>query len=238
MPIINIGGAVVRVSPLNFDEFFQTAVLRSDQFALCDRFDRLKQLQFDVSPQTNQTILTLRSGPITSNTVITLPSSSGTVVTNSFVLIQPDLGTSPTANTSAATLILTSSDSSVSITGNSSTNTVDFKSASSGGSGAIVETGSWSSPSLITTTISVPGSQRAKIYIKGNGVPVSALIGSGSGTQELYLVTTDSTNTITLTNYLSNVMLSGTWYGKQGSMICLHWTQGLNKWVEAHRNEI
>jgi len=43
-----------------------------------------------------------------------------------FTIIQPDAGTSPTADSAADTLSLTSSDSSITITGNSTTDTIDF----------------------------------------------------------------------------------------------------------------
>ncbi len=54
-------------------------------------------------------------------------SSSGSGSSNAFTIIQPDSGTSPTATSGHTTLTLTSSDSSISITGNSVTNTIDLK---------------------------------------------------------------------------------------------------------------
>lgn len=54
---------------------------------------------------------------------ITTPQS---VNVNSFSIIQPDLGTSPVANSPNDTLILTSSDNSVTITGDSTTDTIDI----------------------------------------------------------------------------------------------------------------
>lgn len=45
----------------------------------------------------------------------------------SFSTIQPDNGTSPTATTPTDTLTLTSSDESLDITGDSGTDTLDFK---------------------------------------------------------------------------------------------------------------
>jgi hypothetical protein len=56
-------------------------------------------------------------------------SSSGS---NSFTIMQPPLGTSPTASSATDTLTFASSDSSVTITGNSGTKTLDFKAASPG----------------------------------------------------------------------------------------------------------
>jgi hypothetical protein len=46
---------------------------------------------------------------------------------NSFVIWQPPTGTSPTASSSSDTMTLTSSDGSLIITGNSTTDTLDFK---------------------------------------------------------------------------------------------------------------
>lgn len=62
---------------------------------------------------------------------------------NSFGVVQPDHGTSPSAGTPDATVTFTSSDASVTITGNSSTNTVNFQSTGGGGgaSGAITSLG-------------------------------------------------------------------------------------------------
>jgi len=66
---------------------------------------------------------------------ISVSSSDGTTtITNtgaasdSFTIIQPDHGTSPTASSSTDTLTLTSSDGSVYIDGNSTTKTIDFTS--------------------------------------------------------------------------------------------------------------
>jgi hypothetical protein len=48
---------------------------------------------------------------------------------NSFALMQPITGTTPTASSSTDTLTFTSSDSSISVIGNSTTKTLDFKRA-------------------------------------------------------------------------------------------------------------
>ena len=69
------------------------------------------------------------------------------------------------------------------------------------------------------------------------GALVVSSIGNGAATQELYLVCTSNVNTLELDN-MANVQLSGSWVGKLGSLLCLHWTPGLNKWLEDHRNEI
>lgn len=51
---------------------------------------------------------------------------------NAFSTIQPDAGTSPVASSATDTLTLTSSDNSITITGDSTTDTIDFVVASSG----------------------------------------------------------------------------------------------------------
>ncbi len=160
-------------------------------------------------------------------------SSGGGGGGNAFAFVQPDAGTTPAAG-SSDTLIQTSSDGSVLITGNSGTKTIDFTKA-----GMIVEISSWSSPTSLANaaTISAPTKNREKRYLVSSGGAVVVTIANGSNTKELYLVGTHDTNTVEIDSS-SNVVLSGPWVGKLGSMICLHWTQGLNKYIEAHRNEI
>lgn len=53
--------------------------------------------------------------------------SGGGGTTDSFSIMQPDNGTSPTASSPTDTLSLTSSDKTVDVTGNSSTDTIDFR---------------------------------------------------------------------------------------------------------------
>lgn len=55
--------------------------------------------------------------------------------TNSFTTIQPPNGTSPTASSPTDTLTLTSTDGTVTITGNSATDTIDFSVAASASPG-------------------------------------------------------------------------------------------------------
>lgn len=120
-------------APDRKDIFDQTGVAHNGQFAICDKHDVVKQLKFDTSLQTTNTTTTLQAGSIASDVTITLPSTGGTLAltngatSNSFTTIQPDHGTSPVAVTSTDTLTLTSSDGSVNITGNSTTDTIDFK---------------------------------------------------------------------------------------------------------------
>jgi len=105
-------------------------------------------------------------------------------------------------------------------------------------SGGLVETGSYSSPQLITTTIAIPTDMRSRVYVKGSsGAVVNPTLGSGSSTKEMHLFGASDTNTVEL-NTASNLILSGKIILKDKTQLCLHWIAGLNKWVEAFRNEI
>lgn len=112
--------------------------------------------------------------------------------------------------------------------------------ASSGGGGAIVDTGSYGSPQTVagSGSITVPGSQRGRIYIAStSGAVTGVTIGAGSGTEELYIVGTSSTNTVQMISS-TNIQLSGTIVFNQGTLLSLQWVSGLSKWLEVCRNEI
>lgn len=122
-------GQVVTLTPsLSFDQFLQSGVIRADQFAICDKIDRLKQMQFDVSSLATNSTVIVKAGASSGTTTITLPASSGTLTATAFGIVQTPTGTSPTATTGNSTLNLTSAGSSgnININGNSSTNTVDI----------------------------------------------------------------------------------------------------------------
>ena len=101
----------------------------------------------------------------------------------------------------------------------------------------IVNTSSYASPSVITTAITIPADQRARLFVKGSGAVVDPTLGAGSGTQELFLLGCNDTDTIEL-NTASNLILNGAIVLKDKTQLALHWVSGLNKWVEASRNEI
>lgn len=104
--------------------------------------------------------------------------------------------------------------------------------------GAIVDTASWVSPTLITTTITVPANQRARMFLAGNGgAVVGPTLSDGSGTKELFLVGTSNSATIEL-NSTTNLLLSGKIILRQGTILSLQWVAGLVKFVEVGRNEI
>lgn len=136
MPITKntITSEIVFTPPDRGDLFAATGVARNGNFAVADKQDVLKQVKIDPGAQTSNTTLTVASGAITADTTITLPVNSGTVSTASFKIVQTPLGTSPTATSPTDTLTLTSSDNSVSITGNSSTDVIDIKSTPGPGS--------------------------------------------------------------------------------------------------------
>lgn len=121
--------------------------------------------------------------------------------------------------------------------GSTAWNSLDYWVDPAGG-GVIVDTSSYGSPSLITSSITVPSDNRARVFIKGNSAPVvDPTLGSGTGSQELHLFGTDNTNTVEL-NSTSNLLLSGKIIIRLGTYLLLHWVSGLNKWVEVSRNEI
>lgn len=131
-----------QVNPLDPDSGFPSERKFKQDGSICDLdltvfsgTDSTKRLEFDTHLQAKQTKLTLQSGPITVDTIIQFPSTSGTLLTTttdnpSFGIVQPVTGTSPTATVSGDTLNLTSGDSSISIAGNSGTNTIDLRSNS------------------------------------------------------------------------------------------------------------
>ena len=81
MPITPSNGQVTQTPPLDQDQANLTGVGRADQFAVCDRFDRFKQLKFDVSaPATGKTV-TIAAGANASDIILTLPTTSGTLTT-------------------------------------------------------------------------------------------------------------------------------------------------------------
>lgn len=107
-----------------------------------------------------------------------------------------------------------------------------------GSSSGLVEHGSYASPTLISSSIPVPTDLRSRVYIKGNGAPATdPSLANGLQGQELYLFGCDDTNNVELDS-TTNLLLSGEIVIKNGTEILLHWIPGLNKWVEAGRNEI
>lgn len=112
--------------------------------------------------------------------IISYIGSQPVTTTNSFTTIQPDHGTSPVASSPTDTLTLTSSDGSVSITGNSTTDTIDFSIAASASPGF-----SWGrSGALPTNTYllndSVPSNVTGRVVPLTTGIIKKAVIACGT----------------------------------------------------------
>lgn len=130
MAIRNVGGVITETPIEDADRLYRTGVIRDDSFAVCDEKDPTKQVQFDATPlQTNSTVV-LKTGASTGTVTITLPSVDTTLGSggDTFNVIQPDTGTSPTA-TGSSTLTITSPDGSVLVNGNSTTDTIELTAA-------------------------------------------------------------------------------------------------------------
>lgn len=101
----------------------RTGVHADNEFAVSDKINPLKQVQFNVNPLTpTPGTLTLQVDVGADQTLNLTDLSS----TDSFSTIQPDAGTSPVADGPADTLTLTSSDASLTITGNATTDTINY----------------------------------------------------------------------------------------------------------------
>lgn len=87
----------------------------------------------------------------------------------SFTIIQTPAGTYPTATGSSDVLTYTSSDSSVTITGNATTDTVDFKVSSSFSSLYVLKSGSTMTGALTTPQINISGGT-SPFFIKWNSL--------------------------------------------------------------------
>lgn len=126
-------GQILYSEPRNKQRSDATGTAVDNEFAIVDQTNVLKQIQFTIVPlDTNSGVLTIEAD-IAGDQTIVLSS----LPTTSFTTFQPDVGTSPVADSGNDTLILTSSDSSVSITGNSTTDTLDFK------VGQIIDSRNW-----------------------------------------------------------------------------------------------
>lgn len=124
MPITLSGGKILYTQYENYTRSEYTGVIPDSGFAVCDDINVLKQIKFEVSPQTSgQGTLTIQCD-ISGDQTINL--TSAVLGGNSFTTIQPDFGTSPVADSATDTLTLTSSDSTITITGDSTTDTINF----------------------------------------------------------------------------------------------------------------
>lgn len=120
-------------------QFLETGSIAKSDFAVVADYDNTKKVIFDPTAHDTNVKLTLLSPHYTTDTVITWPAVSGTLVTtgtepNGFGIVQPISGTTPTATIPDDTLTFQSSDNSIGVAGNSGTNTLNVTLASVGGS--------------------------------------------------------------------------------------------------------
>lgn len=106
------------------------------------------------------------------------------------------------------------------------------------GGGQIIDDNSYGSPLAVSTAIAIPADIRSRVFVVGDAGPaVDPTLGNGATGQELFLFGTDDTDTVELNDAL-NLKLSGPLVLRDGTIATLHWIDGLDKWVEASRNEI
>lgn len=181
MPIIqNIDGQIEYTPQTNGERAFYTGVVEDDIFAICDTINVLKQIKFDIVPQSpGLGTLTIQADIDTDETFI---------LTNiaAFSTIQTPSGTFPTADALNDTLTLISSDGSVQIIGDSSTDTIDLRATTSGSS--------VSSLNGLTGDISLKvGSSGNDFNIDAGSTEITLNIPSSSSTDRGLLTSTDWT---------------------------------------------
>jgi hypothetical protein len=126
MPITKNGnGQIVYSEKTDRWDSDVTGVFAESDFAVADDVQPLKQVKFNVSPvSTTPATVTLE---VDIDTDQTINLSTIAAAGNSFGIIQPDSGTAPTADQPNDTLTLTSSDSSIQVIGDSSTDSINLK---------------------------------------------------------------------------------------------------------------
>jgi hypothetical protein len=131
MPVTKNGnGEIVETPFLDRRDFEETGVVRDDTFAISDDIDRTKQIKFRADSLAADSSVTIAAGASSGSITLTLPTSSGTLVTAAgeapaFQVIQTPNGTSPTADSPSDTLTLAEGGG-MTITGNSTTDTITF----------------------------------------------------------------------------------------------------------------
>lgn len=131
MSITKDGNGVIQYTPKS-DRFETelTGTHPTDSIAICDDKDQLKQIKFDASSQaTNTNVVFKTQNPVPNTTVtLTFPGVDTTIGSGSggfaFGIIQPDSGTSPTADQATDTLTLTSANNALSVVGDATTDTI------------------------------------------------------------------------------------------------------------------
>lgn len=129
MPIYKDGNGVIQYTPIDMDKRWDdTGVIPYGSFALCHPSNVVKQIQFLVNPTTSAPgVLTVQADIAGDQTINLTSLAAGS---SAFGIVQPDAGTSPTAETQGDTLILTSPDDILTITGDSTTDTINFTAGS------------------------------------------------------------------------------------------------------------
>lgn len=123
MPINQDGsGRVVYTAPGKKALFDQTGAISDADFSIFDDQNQLKQFQFSINPTTTGTGKLTLEVDVAGDQTINLSTLGGG---NSFTTMQPITGTSPTAASSSDTLTFTSSDNTIGIAGDSTTDTLD-----------------------------------------------------------------------------------------------------------------
>lgn len=161
-PIREIANTIIYTPPDRI--FSETGVAYDDDFAVMDRNNQVKQVKFNVVPLTpTPGTLTIQCD-VAGDQTINLSTISGF---DSFATMQPDFGTSPTASSPTDTLTFTSSDSSVTITGNATTDTLDFKVANDQGVRTLSAVGTSPNANAATITGTVLNLQPADLTNPG-----------------------------------------------------------------------
>lgn len=254
MAITKNGEGVIVETPVNQkDQFERSGVIRDDSFAIRDDIDVTKQMKFDVGSQATNCAVTLKAGANASNITLTLPAVTGTLVTadqaggNSFSIIQPDEGTSPTAEQVGDTLTITSPDGSVLVEGTSGTDTLELSVVGKLSLGGGVIDGNLEVVNQdgngIPFIVKAHGSQFANIaeIQNASGTPLAAFGLDGTFSAPNFTGSSAGTNTGDVTigtaNGLSRVgqvlSLQAATSGQAGALTAADWTTFNNKVAKA-----
>ncbi len=107
------------------------------------------------------------------------------------------------------------------------------------GGSSMVTTGTRSSPVLISSLIDVPSDEIAKMFIQGNGGPVTPTLASGSiDNQSLTLFGCSDSDLVTLSDSSNLELYGGECILGNKSVLKLLWDEPSTKWTEEGRNEI
>ncbi len=103
---------------------------------------------------------------------------------------------------------------------------------------ATVDSGSRASPNSISGSIPVTADAIIRMFIVGNGGPVSnPTIANVSGNKRIRFFGTSNVNTVLIDSNTSNYELSGQWVARNGSILEVEW-DGASKYTETYRNEV